>query len=70
MPDILHLISTRACREEVSPTDLLDDLELDPIDLWGLRDDIERLINREIADDTMRKWVSVADILACVEVMA
>lgn len=66
MPNIPALIATRACTDSVNEGDLLDDLELDPIDLWGLRDDIEQATGREISDDDMRKWETVGDVVRCV----
>lgn len=66
MPNISALIATRACTDSVNEGDLLDDLELDPIDLWGLRDDIEQATGIEISDDDLRKWQTVGDVVRCV----
>lgn len=70
MTDIPALIATRACTDSVNEGDLLDDLELDPIDLWGLRDDIERTVGIEISDDDLRQWTTVGDVVRCVEQFA
>lgn len=70
MPNIPALIATRACTDGVNEGDLLDDLELDPIDLWGLRDDIERALGIEISDDDLRKWNTVGDVVRCVGLVA
>ncbi len=70
MPNIPALIASRACVDHVNEGDLLDDLELDPIDLWGLRDDIERTVGIEISDDDLRKWNTVGDVIRCVEQFA
>lgn len=66
MLDAAELIKARACTDTVNEGDLLDDLELDPIDLWGLRDDIERALCIEISDDDLRKWNTVGDVVRCV----
>lgn len=64
MPDILTLITTRACVDTAEPGDLLDDLCLDPVDLWGLRDDIEHALGMIIPDSDFDKWRTVGDVLA------
>lgn len=51
---------------EPDPSDMLDDLGLDLIDLWRVRDDLERAHNVEISCDAMMRWVTVADIASCV----
>lgn len=51
---------------EPDPSDILDDLGLDLIDLWRVRDDLERAHNVEISCDAMMRWVTVGDIASCV----
>ena len=51
---------------EPAPDDMLDDLGLDMIDLWRVRDDLERAHGIEISCDAMMRWVTVADIASCV----
>ena len=50
---------------EPEPSDMLDDLGLDLIDLWRVRDDLERAHGIEIACHTMMAWRTVADITSC-----
>lgn len=51
-PCARHLIASDA---------LLDDL-LDEIDIWGLRDDLEHALGREISDAEMERWKTVGDV--------
>ena len=44
------------------PDAQLSDLGLDQIDLWDIRDTIERANNVEIADVDFAKWRSVSDV--------
>lgn len=55
---------------EPAPDDMLDDLGLDLIDLWRVRDDLERAHNIEISCDAMMRWVTVADISKALERIA
>lgn len=52
---------------EPEPSDMLDDLGLDLIDLWRVRDDLERAHNIEISCDAMMRWVTVGDVMAALE---
>ena len=52
---------------EPEPSDMLDDLGLDLIDLWRVRDDLERAHNVEISCDAMMRWVTVEDVMAALE---
>lgn len=52
---------------EPEPSDMLDDLGLDLIDLWRVRDDLERAHNIEISCDAMMRWVTVEDVMAALE---
>lgn len=45
--------------------DTLEELGLDMIDLWRVRDDLERAHGIEIACHTMMAWRTVADITSC-----
>lgn len=45
--------------------DTLEELGLDLIDLWRVRDDLERAHGIEIACHTMMAWRTVADITSC-----
>ncbi len=47
---------------EPEPSDMLDDLGLDLIDLWRVRDDLERAHGIEIACHDMMAWRVVRDI--------
>lgn len=47
---------------EPAPGDTLDDLGLDLIDLWRVRDDLERAHGIEIACHDMMRWRVVRDI--------
>ena len=49
-------------RHLIEPDAQLTDLGLDQIDLWDIRDTIERANNVEIADVDFAKWRSVADV--------
>lgn len=49
-------------RHLIEPDTQLSDLGLDQIDLWDIRDTIERANNIEIADVDFAKWRSVADV--------
>ena len=46
--------------------DTLEELGLDMIDLWRVRDDLERAHGIEIACHAMMAWRTVADIASCV----
>ena len=45
--------------------DTLEELGLDLIDLWRVRDDLERAHGIEIECHTMMAWRTVADITSC-----
>ena len=45
--------------------DTIEELGLDMIDLWRVRDDLERAHGIEIACHTMMAWRTVADITSC-----
>ena len=45
--------------------DTIEELGLDLIDLWRVRDDLERAHGIEIACHTMMAWRTVADITSC-----
>ncbi len=60
----LSAIVHPALRHLIEPDASLTDLRVDEIDLWSVRDTIERDQGRVISDGEMARWVCVADLLA------
>jgi acyl carrier protein len=63
----LPLITARVRTDHpVEPGALLIDLGIDPVDVLGLCDDIERGHGIELPSAEVEGWITVADVLASV----